>query len=139
MQVIGVRFSASDVRYFAVDPAYRIGHYHETENKGTARERVILAIARVPTGTQPPVGRLTPAQLSALADEGRKEAQPEVLARYPYWSEVLENGHAFEMPDDTPVEPVAPLPPSQVDRSGLYLTPPAAYEPLKPAKPAKGG
>lgn len=138
MKVIGVRFSASDVRYFRVDPAYRIGHYHETEFSGTPRQRVILAIARVPTGTQPPVGRLTPAQLSALADEGRKEVEPEVLARYPYWSELVENGAAHDVPDDTECEPIAPLPPSIRDRHGLYLTPPNAYEPLKPAKPPKG-
>ena len=151
MRVVAIQLSESDIRCFKVEVGYRLGHYLE---KNTPAEQnsagVTLVVARVPTGMQAPKGRLSHAQLQALADEGLKEVQPEVIARFPYWSYIIENGQAVEVPDDTECEPLVILPPSERDRLGLYVLPKDAYTPIKtfeapkakdeadkPAKPAK--
>lgn len=153
MKVVAIQITPFDTRAFRVDDGYRIGHYLE---KNTPAEQnsagVTLVVARVPTGMQAPKGRLSHAQLAALADDGLKEVEPEVIARFPYWSYLVNNGKAVETVGDTDgdtvqvpvetneggvrlceatVEPLVLLPPSIRDRLGLYVLPPNAYEPIK--------
>src|SRR5947209_19777231 len=103
MRAGAIAISDSDIRYFKIEDGYRYGHYLERDKPAPQNRSAILVVYRVPTGTQAPVGRLTSAQLQKLADEGLKEAPPEVIARFPYWSTILP---AEDLPDDTPVEPV---------------------------------
>ena len=153
MRVVAIQLSESDIRCFKVEVGYRLGHYLE---KNTPAEQnsagVTLVVARVPTGMQAPKGRLSHAQLQALADEGLKEVQPEVIARFPYWSYIVNNGKSVEtvgeadgdtvqVPVETndggvrlceaTVEPLVILPPSIRDRLGLYVLPKDAYTPIK--------
>ncbi len=87
-----------------------------------------------------PIGRIPDEMLLLLADEAKKPvAQPEVVARFPYWSYVQENGAYVEgLPDDHPFETLAIYPPSLKDRFEQFYAPPDAFKPLAPAKPAKG-
>ena len=160
MRALAIQLTPSDIRCFLVDdPAYKVGYYLERDKPGPNPTNAVLAVARVPTGKQAPVGRLTPAQLRALADQGLQEVEPEVIARYPYWAYLVNNGTPVEVVGeagakdvqvpvedgaggyilcDATIEDIQIYPPSQRDRSGAYVCPPNGYEPLsKPAAPAK--
>lgn len=133
-RAVAVTLTPSDVRTFDADGDYRIGHYLERNKPYPANTLAILVIYRVPVGRAAPSGRLTHAQLAALAESSTEEVQPEVIARFPYWSSVdLIEADQIQITETD----VLMLPPSAKDGQGAYMLPPNAYEPITPK--AKAG
>lgn len=138
MRVRAFMITQSDVRYFAVEPGYTYGHYLELDKPTPANTRNNLVVYRVPEGTTAPLGRLPDEVLLALGEQASLPvAEPQVIARFPFWSYIVENGLPFDAPDGTEVEPVRLYPPSTKDGVGRYVQPANAFTPLPEPKPAK--
>ena len=145
MRAWAIDITATDRRYFKIEPGYRYGHYLECDQPPPRNTRIWLCVYRIPEGMTAPLGRIPPELLEAMAVEAAKPvATPQVLARYPFWSYIVENGIPIEVPDDTVFEEQARLPDSLLDgRTGQYVQPLNAMVPIdqpptaKPEKPAK--
>lgn len=137
MRVLSIEITPSDVRHYRIEPGYKYGIYQELDKPSPANTRLNLCVYRVPEGMTAPIGRVPDEVLLALAEQAALPvAQPEVLARLPYWSYIRENGMPSDVPDDTAVEPFRLMPASVNDRLGFYVQPKDAFTPLAPA-PAK--
>lgn len=134
MKAVSIRLSDSDVRLFKWEDGYRYGIYLEKDKPYPQNKSAVLCVYRIPTGTQAPKGRMSDATLARLADEGLREAEPEIIARFPYWSYIDE---PQEVPDDAEFESVQILPPSLRDAQGSYVLPPNGYKPVAAAEPVK--
>lgn len=161
MRVRAFMITASDVRYFEVEAGFTYGHYLELDRPYPENRRNNLCVIRTPVGFTAPLGRLPADVLQALGEQASlPEAEPQVIARYPHWSYIVQNGVPFEVGpggsvyiDDghviiedvgITVEPVAIYPPSEREGTGRYVQPRNAFKPIPaaaetPATPPESG